>query len=52
MGLQSQALINCPLSDAQFSMLKEEVNPLAVCDDYGISLFGRTKDLVARCLSI
>ena len=42
MGLQSQALIaHCLM---QFSMLKEEVNPLAVCDDYGISLFGRTKD--------
>lgn len=41
----------CPLTDLQKSALQLEVNPLAECDDYGISLFVRTKDFVISCLS-
>lgn len=35
-----------PLTDAQFEHMKQELNPLEPCDDYGISLYTAAKAFV------
>ena len=40
----------CPLSDEQFEVLKQLVDPLVPCDDHGIILYMAVREFITNVM--